>query len=126
MIELRWLVRGGEKILQYRQRKTIEGFSVIFAGWSDWQDIPEVREDEHDCDKYACRHPSHSVQKHPDSFYTELEKKFEKLYDEMTEIALYSTTRPREMGEGDDGDGHFKRIAYALINRAAIARRMVR
>lgn len=52
MIELRWLVRGVEKVLQYRQLKLIEGFGIGFGGWSYWQDVPVVEAaeggDEHD------------------------------------------------------------------------------
>ena len=39
--------------------------------------------------------------------------------DAIQSIAMYGTSRPREMGEGDDGDGHYKRIAHALICVAA-------
>jgi hypothetical protein len=40
----------------------------------------------------------------------------------LDEIALYGITRPLELGEGDDGDGHFRRIAYSIIKIAAKAR----
>lgn len=45
MIELRWLVRGSEKVLQYRLGYFAEG-PYAKAVWLDWQDIPEVREGE--------------------------------------------------------------------------------
>lgn len=45
------------------------------------------------------------------------------LKEAVDEITLYGTSRPREMGEGDDGDRHYRRIAYALINRAALAKK---
>lgn len=57
---------------------------------------------------------------------SDLEAKYAVLYDALTEIAMFGTSRPREMGEGDDGDGHYKSIALKLINMAAIARRQVR
>lgn len=56
------------------------------------------------------------------------EAEFEKMRDEnrryrnaLDEIALAGITRPMECGEGDDGDGHFRRIAYRLISKAARA-----
>lgn len=47
MIEFRFLVRGGEKCLQYRT-VIMNGF---YAGWSDWQDVPEVSEEGESDDK---------------------------------------------------------------------------
>ena len=48
MIELRWLVHGGEKVLQYREK--VSDYNAFEEettwSWSDWQDIPEVREGE--------------------------------------------------------------------------------
>ena len=44
------------------------------------------------------------------------------MLEALTEISLFGTTRPMECGEGDDGDGHYKRIAYRLINIATKAR----
>lgn len=51
---------------------------------------------------------------------------YETIHEALDEIAFYGTSRPREMGEGDDGDGHYRKIAYSLISIAAIARRQVR
>lgn len=38
----------------------------------------------------------------------------------LKEISMYGTSRPLEMGDGDDGDGHYKRIAQQLICIAAL------
>jgi hypothetical protein len=46
MIELRFLVRGSSRVLQYRERKMAESFGGIIGGWSDWQDVPQVPSDE--------------------------------------------------------------------------------
>ena len=35
MIELRWLLRGSSRVLQYRTM-------MLGMYWSDWQDVPEV------------------------------------------------------------------------------------
>ena len=45
MIELRWLVRGGERCLQYRTRPLIT-YDANGICWSDWQDVPVVEEGE--------------------------------------------------------------------------------
>lgn len=52
---------------------------------------------------------------------TPLEAKLEKAVECLRENALQGLTRPLEMGEGDDGDGHYKRIAHSLIRRSARA-----
>lgn len=59
-------------------------------------------------------------------FYEFLEKRFKILYEAIEEIAFYGTSRPVAMGSEDDGDGWYKRIAYALISKAAIARHQCR
>lgn len=59
------------------------------------------------------------------TYVGELRRKIAILYEAIEEIAFYGTSRPAEMGE-DDGDGHYKKIAYRLISTAAIARRQCR
>lgn len=45
MIELRWLVKAdGSKVLQYRY------YDDRKWNWSDWQDVPEVKEGENGAD----------------------------------------------------------------------------
>lgn len=61
-----------------------------------------------------------------ESAYEFLERRFKILYEAIEEIAFYGTSRPHEMGQGDDGDGWYKRIAYEIISKAAIARRQMR
>ncbi len=39
MIELRFLMRGGEMVLQYRKFNDRQSWE-----WSDWQDVPVVEE----------------------------------------------------------------------------------
>lgn len=56
----------------------------------------------------------------------DLRDKYEILHGAITEISMWGTSRPRELGEGDDGDGHYKRICHEMIRAAAIARRSVR
>lgn len=51
-----------------------------------------------------------------------LKEHIAKLENALAEISLYGFTRPMEIGEGDDGDGHFKRIAFSLVRIAAMAR----
>lgn len=65
-------------------------------------------------------------QSKPEDSYEFLERRFKILYDAIEEIAFHGTSRPVEMGEGDDGDGWYKRIACELISKAAIARRQCR
>ncbi len=63
MIELRWVLTGKEwmhdnvyrtvPVLQYRQRPDIDTRSlptgvVIGYNWSEWQDVPTVRDDTKD------------------------------------------------------------------------------
>lgn len=45
----------------------------------------------------------------------------EHLVASLKEIALHGTTRPMEMCPGDDGDGHWQRIATSCIRHAARA-----
>lgn len=45
-----------------------------------------------------------------------------KFRNALDEIAMWGLTRPMECGEGDDGDGHYKRIAMRIISFAAKAR----
>lgn len=56
----------------------------------------------------------------------EVLRKLSILAEAIDEIAFYGTSRPREMGEGDDGDCHYKRIAFQCISIAAIARKSIR
>jgi hypothetical protein len=44
-----------------------------------------------------------------------------RLREALKEIALHGITRPLEEGEGDDGDGHWKYIAYSCMKIAARA-----
>lgn len=43
----------------------------------------------------------------------------DKYREALETIAMHGTSRPREMGDGDDGDGHFRRIALECIGIAA-------
>ena len=43
----------------------------------------------------------------------------DKYRNALESIAMYGTSRPLELGEGDDGDGHFRRIALNCIAIAA-------
>ena len=43
----------------------------------------------------------------------------DKYRETLETIAMYGTSRPIELGEGDDGDGHFRRIALKCIGMAA-------
>ena len=51
MFELRWLVRGTDRVLQYRQRITMDDYTDLQNGvfgskqeWSAWRDVPEFTE----------------------------------------------------------------------------------
>lgn len=44
-----------------------------------------------------------------------------KLTSALEEISMQGISRPMELGEGDDGDGWYKRIAFKLIRNATIA-----
>jgi hypothetical protein len=59
-------------------------------------------------------------------YVRELQRKLEIAHEYLDEIAFYGLSRPRELGEGDDGDGHYRRIAQNLIAIAANGRRKLR
>lgn len=53
-MELRWLVQGSERVLQYRQQymQTQYGMQELTTGghiqipvWSEWQDVAEYKEE---------------------------------------------------------------------------------
>jgi chromosome segregation ATPase len=50
-----------------------------------------------------------------------LESRVMQLTEALREIALFGHTRPLVCGEGDDGDGHWKRIAQTTCGIAARA-----
>ena len=47
MIELRFLLRGSSRVLQYRWRE-LHTLHEQLTGDSDWQDVPECEEGESD------------------------------------------------------------------------------
>lgn len=44
MTEPRWIIRNGEKVLQYRKTTEVCG---VHAPLEEWQDVPVVEEEEH-------------------------------------------------------------------------------
>lgn len=70
------------------------------------------------------RHNDNEASQPP--YVKEILRKLEIAHDALDEITFYGLSRPREMGEGDNGDGHYKRIAQNLIAIAANGRRKMR
>lgn len=60
-----------------------------------------------------------------ETFEQALQRKYAVLYEAIEQIAFYGLSRPPCMQE-DDGDGHFKKAAHAMVCIAALARRDVR
>ena len=50
MIELRWVITGETRVLQYRdQGPGYIGEHFVQNMWSDWQDVPEIEADIDEC-----------------------------------------------------------------------------
>lgn len=46
MIEMRWVIRGGDRQLQYRRQLQNLSSDGLTWHWSDWMRVPEVEHEE--------------------------------------------------------------------------------